>query len=69
MRNRFQKFTLADGGKPGKISWQIDLSGTKLCVKSVQLSIDSKTYETGKIVWQLIGDDNKALLPTPGKLK
>lgn len=53
--------------KQGRISWKVDLSKTKLKIKSVELLIQSKVFENGKIVWQLLGDENKAILPTPGK--
>ena len=36
-------------------------------MKSVELLVQSKTFENGKIIWQLLGDA-KALLPTPGKI-
>jgi len=54
-----------DGSKVGKIAWKIDLSNSKFNVKSVELLVQSKTFENGKIIWQLLGDA-KALLPTPG---
>ena len=56
-----------DGSKVGKIAWKIDLSNSKFNVKSVELLVQSKTFENGKIIWQLLGDA-KALLPTPGKI-
>jgi hypothetical protein len=52
----------------GKIAWKIDLSNSKFNVKSVELLVQSKTFENGKIIWQLLGDA-KALLPTPGKFE
>ena len=55
-----------DGSKSGKMAWKIDLSNSKYNVKSVELLVQSKIYENGKIIWQLLGD-SKALLPTPGK--
>jgi hypothetical protein len=44
------------------------LKDTKLNIKSVELTVQSKVYESGKIVWQMFGG-SKALLPTPGKLR
>ena len=52
----------------GKIAWKIDLSNSNFNVKSVELLVQSKTFENGKIIWQLLGDA-KALLPTPGKFE
>ena len=51
--------------KPGKIVWKIDMNDSKLQVKSVELLVQSKSFENGKIIWQLAGD-SKTLLPTPG---
>ena len=37
------------------------------CVLQFQLDLSaSKVFENGKVIWQLIGDANKALLPMPG---
>ena len=47
------------------MSWRLDLSSTKLCVKSVELKVTSKVYENGKVIWQLCGG-KQCLLPTPG---
>ena len=52
----------------GKIARKIDLSNSNFNVKSVELLVQSKTFENGKIIWQLLGDA-KALLPTPGKFE
>ena len=54
-----------ENGKPGKMNWKIDLNDSKLEVKSVELLVQSKCFETGKIVWKLVGD-SKTLLPRPG---
>ena len=63
----FSKILLfSDGSKNGKIAWKIDLESTDLEVKSVELLVNSTIFESGKIIWQLLGG-SKAILPTPGK--
>ena len=63
--NFHAKIHISDGTKTGKIAWKLDLQKTDLEVKSVELLINSTIFESGKIIWQLLGD-SKALLPTPG---
>ena len=55
----------AEDAEKSSVSWRLDLSGTKLCVKSVELKVTSKVYENGKVIWQLCGG-KQCLLPTPG---
>uniref|UniRef100_A0A0K2T0P7 Peptide-N(4)-(N-acetyl-beta-glucosaminyl)asparagine amidase n=2 Tax=Lepeophtheirus salmonis TaxID=72036 RepID=A0A0K2T0P7_LEPSM len=47
----------------GKLSWDIDLSETNLSVKCIELKIESKTYENGRVLWQLCGN-NVCLIPS-----
>ena len=60
-------YFFSDGSKNGKIAWKIDLESTNLEVKSVELLVNSAIFESGKIIWQLLGG-SKAILPTPGKI-
>ncbi len=47
------------------MTWEIDLSDTGLCVQSIELDVNSKTFESGRVVWQLCGG-SACLLPSPG---
>ena len=60
------RFLVSEGSKNGSIAWKIDLTTCSFNVKSVELTVHSKVFENGKVIWQLIGDANKALLPMPG---
>ena len=55
----------AEGTTKASITWALDLSKTKLSVKTVELLVNSKTYENGRIIWQLCGA-NQCILPMPG---
>lgn len=50
------------------MKWELDLSDTNLSVKTVDLDVNSKTYENGRVIWQLCGG-NSCLLPSSGKTK
>ena len=54
-----------EGATKASITWALDLSGTKLSVKTVELLVNSKTYENGRVLWQLCGA-NQCILPMPG---
>ena len=47
--------------------WEVDLSGSGLCVSSIELDVGAKggTFENGRVVWQLCGGAT-CLLPLPG---
>ncbi len=47
------------------MTWEVDLRGTDLCVKSIELDVGSKTFEDGRVVWQLCGGAT-CLLPLSG---
>ena len=55
----------AEGTNKASITWALDLSKTNLSVKTVELLVNSKTYENGRIIWQLCGA-NQCILPMPG---
>eukprot|EP00096_Caligus_rogercresseyi_P003534 TRINITY_DN166_c1_g1_i1.p1 TRINITY_DN166_c1_g1~~TRINITY_DN166_c1_g1_i1.p1 ORF type:complete len:772 (+),score=180.55 TRINITY_DN166_c1_g1_i1:355-2670(+) len=48
----------------GKLTWEFDLSETSLSIKSIELRVESKTYENGRVLWQLCGN-NLCLIPSP----
>ena len=54
-----------EGTNKASITWALDLSKTNLSVKTVELLVNSKTYENGRIIWQLCGA-NQCILPMPG---
>ena len=54
-----------EGANKASITWALDLSKTNLSVKTVELLVNSKTYENGRIIWQLCGA-NQCILPMPG---
>ena len=54
-----------EGSAKASINWSLDLTGTKLCIKTVELTVGSKCFENGRIIWQLCGG-NQCVLPTPG---
>ena len=54
-----------EGSSKASITWCLDLSDTNLSVKTVELLVQSKTYENGRVIWQLCGA-NQCILPMPG---
>ena len=54
-----------EGTQKATITWALDLSKTNLSVKTVELLVHSKTYENGRVIWQLCGA-NQCILPMPG---
>jgi hypothetical protein len=54
-----------EGSPKAKICWKLDLSDSKLNVRSVELDVSSQEFESGQILWQLCGD-NVCLLPKSG---
>merc|ERR1712062_729054 len=52
--------------KKDEHDWKMTyLESTDLEVKSVEFLVNSTIFESGKIIWQLLGG-SKAILPTPG---
>ena len=54
-----------EGTTKASIAWSLDLSKTNLSVKTVELLVHSKTYENGRVIWQLCGEA-QCILPMPG---
>ena len=54
-----------EGTTKASITWAVDLNNTNLSVKTVELLVNSKTYETGRVIWQLCGA-TQCILPMPG---
>ena len=54
-----------EGSSKASITWCLDLSDTHLSVKTVELLVQSKTYENGRVIWQLCGA-TQCILPMPG---
>ena len=51
----------AEGTTKASITWALDLSKTNLSVKTVELLVNSKTYENGRIIWQRSHVENAAI--------
>lgn len=54
-----------EGSSKSSISWELNLDESELTVKSIELDVNSTTFENGRVVWQLCGG-NACLLPSPG---
>jgi len=54
-----------EGSSKSSISWELNLDDSELTVKSIELDVNSTTFESGRVVWQLCGG-NACLLPSPG---
>ena len=56
---------ISEGSSKSSISWELNLDESELTVKSIELDVNSTTFENGRVVWQLCGG-NACLLPSPG---
>ena len=57
----------AEGTSKSSLAWEIDLSDSNLSVKSIELDVNSETFENGRVLWQVCGG-TQCLLPMSGKL-
>ena len=59
----FETFT--ENAAKSTVKWELDLSDTKMSVMTIELDVNSTTYENGRVIWQLCGG-NSCLLPSSG---
>jgi len=60
-------FSIAAGSSKASISWELDLEESDFSVRSIELEVNSQTYENGRVLWTVCGG-NACLLPTPGNV-
>ncbi|XP_014662846.1 PREDICTED: peptide-N(4)-(N-acetyl-beta-glucosaminyl)asparagine amidase-like isoform X2 [Priapulus caudatus] len=54
--------TRVEGADEATVSWKVDCAGTGLTIDYVSVKATSKTFETGRVTWQLCSADQCAML-------
>ena len=57
-----------ESAKKGYLFWELDLKQQDVSVKSIELFVTSRSFETGLVIWRIKSDKNNVLQPTPGKI-